>query len=259
MSDVARQIVLSVVIPTYNEAARLPRTLREITPYLAAGFRDYEIVIVDDNSPDGTGRIVEEAFRANPRIHLISHPGRLGKGVALRHGCMAAKGDMVLFMDADHSTPIDELERFFPVLIREGADVAVGVRTYQEDESRGRRIIGMLAQLLAHIIVFRKAVVDSQCGFKLFTARAVGELFPFCRVNGGMIDVELFYLMHKKNLRCYYQPVHWRNKPGSSISILACMLRDPVDMVKIRVKDFLGLYAKPVPEEAQPWVRHVRK
>jgi dolichyl-phosphate beta-glucosyltransferase len=253
MPDAVAPVKLSVVVPTYNETGRLPLTLREVIPYLEASFADYELIVVDDNSPDGTGRIVRDAARAHPRIRLLEQPRKFGKGAALRRGCMAAAGEMVLFMDADHSTPIAEVEQFVPHLVHQRADVVVGVRTYQEDESRGRRVIGLVGQLLAHLIVFRKAVVDSQCGFKLFTAAAVRELFPFCRVRGGMIDVELFYLMHKKRLRCYYQPVHWKNKPGSRINILACMLRDPLDMLRIRLRDLLGLYAEPVPERDQPW------
>jgi len=259
MMNISGRVALSVVIPTYNEAARLPRTLGEIVPYLSKRFPEYEVVVVDDSSPDGTGKVVEALAVENPRIRLLTQPGKFGKGAALRRGCMAAMGEMVLFMDADHATPITEIEHFVPVLAQNQADVVVGVRTYQEDESWGRRVIGLLGQLIAHIIVFRKAVVDSQCGFKLFTAAAVHELFPYCRVNGGMIDVELFYLMHKKQLRCYYQPVHWKNKPGSTINILACMMRDPIDLLRIRLRDFMGYYEKKVPENDQPWARNTKR
>jgi dolichyl-phosphate beta-glucosyltransferase len=156
-------------------------------------------------------------------------------------------------MDADHATPIQEVESFLPHLASESADAVAGVRTYQEDESRARRIIGLLAQLLAHLIVFRKAVVDSQCGFKLFTSEAVKRLFPYCRVDGGMIDVELFYLMHKFGLRCHYEPVHWKNKPGSRINVLGCMARDPLDMLRIRFRDLRGGYRQPLDDREQPW------
>jgi len=244
---------VSVVIPTYKEASRLPRTLQEILPYLESHFPAHELLVVDDNSPDGTDRIVHECARLHPQVRLITQPGKLGKGAAVRRGCLEATGEYILFMDADHSTPIQELEEFMAVITHSNADAVAGVRTYQEDESRSRRIIGLLGQLLAHVLVFRKAVVDSQCGFKLFTRAAVGRLFPLARVDGGMLDVELFYLMHKQSLTCRFVPVAWDNKPGSRINILACIIRDPLDMLRIRFRDMLGVYERKIPAAEQPW------
>lgn len=246
--------VLSIIIPTYKEATRLPRTLGEILPYLSENFPAYEILVVDDNSPDRTGEIVRDHAKRFPGIRLITQPGKIGKGAAVRRGCLEAQGKYVLFMDADHSTPISELDEFFPVISSSGCGAIAGVRTYQEDESRGRRIIGLLGQLLAHLLVFRKAVVDSQCGFKLFTRDTVQQIFPLARVNGGMLDVELFYLMHKFGVNCRFIPVSWANKPGSRINILACILRDPFDMLRIRFRDFTGIYSRAIAPGAQPWV-----
>jgi dolichyl-phosphate beta-glucosyltransferase len=250
-SETGAQPQLSVIIPTFKESARLPQTLGEILPFLELHHPDYEVLVVDDNSPDGTGEIVEHWARTHPKLRLLTQPGRIGKGAAVRRGCLEARGRFVLFMDADHSTPIHELEDFFPAVGAAGA--VAGVRTYQEDESRGRRIIGLIAQLLAHLIVFRKAVVDSQCGFKMFTQDAVRRIFPFARVDGGMLDVELFYLMHKFGVACRFVPVTWANKPGSRINVLACMVRDPIDMLRIRIRDMAGVYSKPITPASQPW------
>lgn len=239
------QPLLSVVIPTYKEAARLPQTLDEILPYLTSKFPEHEILVVDDNSPDATGQIVEEYRSRYPQVRLITQFDKRGKGSAVRRGCLEARGNYVLFMDADHSTPITELDEFLPAIQAPGCGAVAGVRTYQEDESRARRIIGLLGQLLAHLLVFRKAVVDSQCGFKLFTRETVQRIFPLSRVDGGMVDVELFYLMHKFAVRCRFVPVIWANKPGSRINVLACIVRDPLDMLRIRIRDMLGLYDRP--------------
>lgn len=244
---------LSVIIPTYKEAARLPQTLAEILPYLDAKFPSYEVLVVDDNSPDGTGQIVRDCGRSHPQVQLITQPGKLGKGAAVRRGCIEARGRYVLFMDADHSTPIQELDEFMYALKTFGAGAVAGVRTYQEDESRGRRIVGLLGQLLAHLIVFRKAVVDSQCGFKLFSREIAQRIFPLARVDGGMLDVELFYLMHKLGVSCRFVPVSWTNKPGSRINILACIIRDPIDMIRIRLRDFAGVYSQGIAMTNQPW------
>lgn len=252
-SSNARPLSVSVVIPTYKEAARLPQTLAEVLPYLETHFPAHELLVVDDRSPDGTDRIVHECSHRHPQVRLITQPGKIGKGAAVRRGCLEATGEYILFMDADHSTPIQELEEFMTVITQTKADAVAGVRTYQEDESRSRRIIGLLGQLLAHVVVFRKAVVDSQCGFKLFTRAAVSRLFPLARVDGGMLDVELFYLMHRQSLSCRFVPVAWNNKPGSRINILACIIRDPLDMLRIRLWDMLGIYQRPIPAGKQPW------
>jgi dolichyl-phosphate beta-glucosyltransferase len=244
---------LSVVIPTYKEARRLPATLRDVVSYLERRCEAFEVLVVDDNSPDGTGDIVRAYTARLPQVRLIVQPGRLGKGAALRRGCLAAAGENVLFMDADHATPIQEVEDFLPHL-KGGKDGAVvGVRTYQEGESRARRIVGLLCQLLAHLIVFRKAVVDSQCGFKLFSRAAAQRLFSHARVNGGMIDVELFALMHRFDIPCRYVPVSWHNQDGSRVSFVVSAFRDPLDMLKIRLRDLLGIYRGPVPAQRQPW------
>lgn len=231
---------VSVVIPTYCEVGRLPRTLAEIRPYFVARQIRHEIVVVDDNSPDGTGAFVSGL--ADPDIRLLSQPRRLGKGAALRRGCLAARGELILYMDADHATPITSLDAFLP-LVQRGRDCLIaGVRTYQEDESRLRRIIGLAGQLLAHLVVFERAVVDSQCGFKVLTHGAAQKLFSRTRTNGGMIDVELFFLAHRLRVPTFFVPVHWRNKPGSKINLFACMFFDSLELFRIRARSLFGLY-----------------
>jgi len=244
---------LSVVIPTYKEARRLPQTLREILDYLVPRFSKFEIIIVDDDSPDGTPQIVADFARKYHQVRLITHPGKLGKGAAVRHGCLDAHSDYVLFMDADHATPIAEVEMFFPHLAGQKKGAVVGMRTPQEGDSKFRRTISLACKLLSHIIVFRKSVVDSQCGFKLFTAATAAQLFSYARVNGGMIDVELFFLMNKMGIPYHFVPVIWKNKPDSRINFLACAVRDPIELLRIRARDFTGFYNAPVSTQSQPW------
>jgi len=244
-------IFLSVVIPTYNETDRLPRTLEEITPYLERMFKHYEIIIVDDNSPDGTAKYVESLATGDSRIRVLVQPKRFGKGASIRRGMLEAKGDYVLFMDADHATPINSIEKFFQ---EKGEHfVIAGVRTYQDDESKWRRILGLVATLLFHLIVFEKAVVDSQCGFKLFSKEVIEKIFPYCRVNGGMIDVEIFSIIHSRKIPCLYVPVAWDSKENSKINITKCIVNDPVELLKIRYRRNIGLYNKPVASQLQPW------
>jgi dolichyl-phosphate beta-glucosyltransferase len=233
---------LSVVLPAFNEAHRLPATLTSIRPYLDAHFREYEVIVVDDGSADRTLGVVRELQAAWPNLRLLVQTHNQGKGAAVRRGCLAATGDLVLFMDADLATPIEEIEGMLPHLEVGSHGAVVGVRTYQEDESKWRRVLGLTLQMLAHLIVFERAVVDSQCGFKCFTRNACRETFARSRINGGMFDIELFFIMHRLRIPVYYEPVHWKNKPGSTINILRCILLDPIDLIRIRVNGILGRY-----------------
>lgn len=235
---------LAVVIPTFNESERLPATLAGIRPYLDTRFERYEVIVVDGGSTDATPEIVERTRSNWPNLFLIRQLTNMGKGAGVRCGCLEAKSDIVLYMDADLATPIEELDLMLPLFHRGEYKAVVGVRTYQENESKWRRIVGLGLQMLAHLIVFEKAVIDSQCGFKCFSRDACQELFRLSRVDGGMFDVELFFIMHRLGIPVYYQPVHWVNKEGSRISILRCMLLDPLDLIAIRLRGAVGAYEK---------------
>jgi dolichyl-phosphate beta-glucosyltransferase len=233
---------LSLVIPTYRETDRLRQTLIEIQPYLTTKFQNFEILIVDD--PDATGGYtqVQAPFATDPRIKIIKQEHRLGKGAAVRRGCMAAQYDIVLFMDADHATPIEEFNQFLPLLTTGEECMVAGVRTYQENENKWRRILGMSAMIFLHIVFFKKVVLDSQCGFKAFRRSLIQKVFPLLQVQGGMIDAEIFYLLQKFGFTTYYRPVHWANKDGTRINIWRCLWNDPLEIFKVLVRDALGKY-----------------
>lgn len=237
----------SLVVPTYKESHRLGDTLQEIFPYLESRFARFEIIIVDDNSPDGTRELALNFRPGDPRIRVLTQNARIGKGAAVRRGCLEAQGEIILFMDADHATPIQEIEPFLSYSMGKEYCMIAGARTYQEDESRGRRILGLLAQLAAHLIVFEKAVVDSQCGFKLFTRAAAQALFSSGYTPGGMFDVELFFLAHRFGIPTFFVPVSWKNKAGSTINVLACLVRDPIELLRIRTRAWLGRYPNTLP------------
>lgn len=240
MSDLS----LSVVVPAFNESHRLPDTLNAIRPYLDSRFETYEVIVVDDGSTDGTPDLVESACSAWPNLKLIRQHRNMGKGAAVRRGCLEARHRAVLFMDADLATPIEEFDLMLPLFEVGEYKAVVGVRTYQEAESKWRRVLGLSLQILAHIIVFEKAVIDSQCGFKCLSHEVCTEVFGRSRVNGGMFDVELFFIMHRLKIPVYYQPVHWMNKAGSRINVLRCILFDPIDLLAIRLRGALGMYEK---------------
>lgn len=234
--------VLSVVIPAFNESRRLPQTLAEIRPWLTAQGWAYEVLVVDDGSRDNTADLCEAAAQSWPELKCLRRPHK-GKGACVKAGCLAAAGDSILVMDADHPTPIDTLDYMLPNM--KEYDMIVGVRTFTGEEGAsgwGRRVIGLIQQLLSHLIVFRRSVADSQCGFKLFSKKCAREIFSRTRVNGGMFDVELFCVAHRHNFRIYAKSVKWVNKDGSTINIVKCMLLDPFSLVYIRIMDLLGRY-----------------
>jgi dolichyl-phosphate beta-glucosyltransferase len=242
---------LSIVIPAYNESKRIIQTFREIRAWLDEHFlRRYEVLVVDDGSRDDTAAIIEREARDWPQLTLLRQPRNLGKGAAVRRGCLTAKNDYVLFMDADHATPIEELRAFFSKL-EQGFDMVVGVRTFQEHESRSRRIMGFGLLILAHMLVFSKAVVDSQCGFKIFTRDACQKIFSRCRIDGGMIDVEVFHIAHRMGVHIWFAPVYWNNKEGSNINVLRCLINDPFDLLFIRWRGMRKVYELPM--KRQPW------
>jgi len=139
---------ISVIIPTYKETDRLNRTLKEISPYLENKFRSYEVIIVDDPDEQGNYTKLQPPYDKDQKIKFLRQHSRLGKGAAVRRGCLDGKGEIILFMDADHSTPIEELDQFLPQLNDRVPCMVSGARTYQDDESKWRRVIGLAAMLI---------------------------------------------------------------------------------------------------------------
>ncbi len=235
---------LSVVIPAFNEQQRLPITLKEIRPYLDDKNMEYEVLVVDDGSADDTVKICRELEKKWPQLRCLYDDGHHGKGACVKRGCLVAKGEDVLVMDADHPTPIDTYDWMLPY--RENHEVVVGVRTFCGEEGASgkfRRIVGLAQQLIAHIIVFQRSVADSQCGFKLFSNKSAHQIFSRSNIKGGMYDVELFFIAHKHNIPIYSLPVKWVNKEGSTINILKCVLFDPFSLIVIRFNNLMGKYS----------------
>ena len=224
--------LLSIIIPAYNEASRLPPYLDAIQCYLETSRRERcEIIVVDDGSQDETGAIVERRASDWPGLSVCRHDRNRGKGAALRTGALAARGEMVLFVDADGATAIAE-ERKLGDAIAQGADVAVGSRLIDSHSvsvrrSWHRRLMGR-AFARATRAILPLAIRDTQCGFKMFRRDVCVMLIKRCREQGYLLDVELLAWAEAMRFRVAEIPVSWRDVPGSKL----CLARDAGEMLK---------------------------
>lgn len=211
---------LSIIIPCYNEETRLPRSLPVLKEYLDRAGHSYEVLVVDDGSSDGTVRYVEAAAREMPELKLLEYGRNRGKGYAVAYGMRAARGEWLLFSDADLSTPIAELEKFLPYL-GQGYDVVIGSRALPESnreipQSWWRERLGRFMNVLIRKTSGLK-FVDTQCGFKLFSRRAAHDIFSNVTVETWMFDVEALVIAQKLGYRVVDVPVRWLNSDETRV------------------------------------------
>jgi dolichyl-phosphate beta-glucosyltransferase len=238
----ARSPTLSIVIPAFNEARRLPKTLTRLRQWLAETSYRHEIIVVDDGSTDGTGEAASE--NGGETLVLLRHQPNRGKGYAVRRGMLAATGERRLMTDADFSTPIEELPRLMDELDR-GADVAIGSRAVEGarieiHQPAYREAMGRVFNRLVQTLLL-PGLEDTQCGFKLFTAQAAGQSFGACRLDGFSFDVEALYVARRLGLRIVEVPVVWRNDEASRVSLGGGGAAF-VDLIRIRLLAGRGAY-----------------
>lgn len=236
---------LSVVIPCYNEARRLGSTLAAVRAYLLRTEEDAEVLVVDDGSTDATVEVAEQFVRADFRLRVVRMVKNQGKGAAVRHGMLAAKGEYVLFTDADNSTPIEELEQLlpfadaYPVVIGSrhirGSTIVIKQPWYRVAMSRvGNALIQMM-------IVW--GIRDTQCGFKLFTREACRQIFSRSRITGWGFDMEILAIAQKiLGYRIKEVPVSWYDSPQSRLRPIRDAWRTLKELVRIKYSLVVGRY-----------------
>lgn len=241
-------------MPAYNEETRLPDSLAKIVAFLAKQDYDWELVVADDGSEDGTAEVVEQFAAGDPRIRLLRLKHR-GKGAAVRGGVMAATGKQVFICDADLSMPIDELEKFFPPFL-EGFDIAIGSREAPGAKRYGeplyRHIMGRVFNRLVRALTVG-GFQDTQCGFKMFKAHVARDLFDYMQlyrddgtpIKGPMVtgfDVELLFLAVRRGYRVAEIPVDWYYAKGSKVRPFRDTFRMIGDVLRVRLNDLRGRY-----------------
>lgn len=229
---------LSVVIPAYNEEVRLATSLPVVLEYLKQQPYTWEIVVVDDGSADATGAVAQRVGKDFPVRVLRNEPNR-GKGYSIRRGLLEAHGEYRLFSDADLSTPIEELGKFWP-FVKDGYSVVIGSRALPDSQLKVRQkfyreFMGRVFNMLVRLLLVG-GIHDTQCGFKLFTADAAQAIFPKQTLTGFSFDVEVLVLARKLGFRIKEAPVQWFNSPASKVSAWYDSARMFLDLLRLRLK-----------------------
>jgi len=228
---------LSVIIPAFNEAACIEYTLKRIYEYLSGKGMDFEVLVVDDGSGDSTREIVLKAAESMPLIRLIKNGVNRGKGYSVKNGFLESAGGLVLFSDADLSTPIEELGRFLGEAGK-GADIVIGSRALKESKIIRRQpiyriIMGKTFNVLVRLLTVQ-GIADTQCGFKLFHRETCRQIFLAQRVERFAFDVEILFLAKRKGLIISELPVHWVNSPLSKVHLVRDSARMLLDIFMVR-------------------------
>ena len=252
----------SIVIPAYNEGARLGATLGKVLGYVRTQGWDAEVIVVNDGSRDNTAEIVRGFAAKDPALRLLENPGNRGKGYSVRHGMLNARGRVVLFSDADLSSPIEEAPKLLQA-IEAGADIAIGSRwlraeTQTQRQPVHRQLFGRIFNLMLRLTLGLK-FKDTQCGFKAFRQAAVQAIFPLQRIERWGFDPEILFLARKFNFKVQEVPVAWGHSGGTRINPLVDGSRMMMEMFRIRWYDLTGKYdghavrqaAKAVPQHRE--------
>jgi len=255
---------LSVVVPAYNEAQRIGRSLGAIHWYLVSRSYSSEVIVVDDGSNDGTAEVVAAVIKPWPSFRLIRNDRNRGKGYSVRRGVLEARGDFVLFTDADLSAPIDQTGMLIATLESTGAEAAIGSRALQ------RELIGVHQPLFRELggICFNLAVRlftglklrDTQCGLKLFRREATRRAFEHMKAERFGFDPELLFLVEHFGGRILEIPVRWDNDPATKFNVLRDTVRSFREVAEVRWRAISGQYPRrerhPIPAAETAHIRY---
>jgi glycosyltransferase involved in cell wall biosynthesis len=239
---------LSIVIPAYNEAIRLGKTLLKVVDYLRENSPEAELIVVDDGSTDNTADLARQTLEnsGTVRTSVISYRSNLGKGRAVRLGLLAARGDVTLFSDADLSTPITETPKLVDPILNGECDLAFGSRALQRDligvhqpwrREQGGRVFNLAVRLATGLPFW-----DTQCGFKAFRMGVCRPLVEAATVDRFGFDVELLYLAYRAGLKLREIPVRWDHNEGSKVSVMSDSFRMLSEVGLIRQQARRGVY-----------------
>ncbi len=240
---------LSIVIPAYNESARIERTLQRVMACVDGQGWDAEVLVVDDGSKDDTAEIVRRWMEREPRLYLVQNNGNRGKGYSVRNGLLQASGEVVMFTDADLSAPMEEAERLLAA-IAQGADVAIGSRWL--DRARQtlhqplyRRFFGRCFNWVTRTVM-GLPFKDTQCGFKAFKRTAAQVIFRLQRIERWGFDPEILFIASKLGYTIREVPVTWGHDERSRMSYLKDGMKMLEEIAAIRINSIAGRYDRDI-------------
>ncbi len=239
----------SIVIPAYNEANRIPATLRSVIECVRRHGWSAEIVVVDDGSTDATAEVVRAIAAGAPEVRLLQNPGNRGKGYSVRSGILQALGEVVLFTDADLSAPMDEAEALFAA-IAGGADIAIGSRWLASSRQTHRQpfyrqFFGRCFNQVTRMVMGLK-FADTQCGFKAFTRAAAQTVFQLQTIERWGFDPEILFIALKRGYRIQEVPVSWAHDERTRMSYLKDGIKMLEEIAIVRWNALLGRYGKQI-------------
>ncbi len=235
----------SIVIPAYNEAARIGKALTDVLHCIHERNWSAEVIVVNDGSQDNTAAIVQQFARQDPAVSLLENPGNRGKGYSVRHGMLQARGEVLMFTDADLSAPIEEAERLFAA-ISDGVDIAIGSRWLERTRQTihqplYRQIFGRCFNLITRSVI-RLPFADTQCGFKAFRRSAAHTVFGLQRIERWGFDPELLFIALRKGFNVREVSVTWGHDERSRISYLRDGLKMLEEILYVRWNALTGIY-----------------
>jgi len=245
VNSVPQPPYLSIILPAYNEAASIRRTLTLLRSFLDAQAYRYEVILASDGN-DETPEIASDIAAGWPELKLSAETGRHGKGHGIRRGAAMASGEVVGFVDADYKTPIEELNGLLPWLA-EGFDVVIGSRgvaaSRVERAQRWYRRWGSRGfGLLMHAVVGLPEITDTQCGFKFFSRRAAAVIFSRAQIDGYMCDVEFLYLANQCGYRVKEVGIRWSDDGDSRLELVRGNVRNVIDLLRVRFNSAANRY-----------------
>jgi dolichyl-phosphate beta-glucosyltransferase len=248
--------LISVVIPAYNESARIGNALDEVLSCVHERNWRAEVLVVNDGSTDRTAAIVQEFAELHPEVRLLNNPGNRGKGFSVRQGVLHAVGDMVMFTDADLSAPMEEAEPLFEAL-RQGADIAIGSRWLERKRQTFkqplyRQFFGRCFNAITRLVM-GLPFADTQCGFKAFHRPVAQTIFQLQRIERWGFDPELLFIALKRGYTIREVPVTWGHDERSRLSYLKDGVKMLEEIAYIRWEAFAGAYDRRVAEFTPEW------
>jgi dolichyl-phosphate beta-glucosyltransferase len=247
---------ISIVIPAYNESARIGKALGEVVRVVRERTWQAEVLVVNDGSTDSTASLVQDFARLHPEVRLLNNPENRGKGFSVRHGVLNAVGEIVMFTDADLSAPMEEAERLFDAL-HQGADIAIGSRWLQRERQTHqqplyRQFFGRCFNAITRLIM-GLPFADTQCGFKAFRRPVAQTIFQLQRIERWGFDPELLFIALKRGYKIQEVPVTWGHDERSRLSYLKDGIKMLEDIAYIRWEAIAGAYDRNVVEFTPEW------